>query len=66
MTDRIALMSLQNTMSMKVCEEMGLPKGLCHLGARVSKPVYGPKNVAYVVFLQSQLALDSWYTRRVG
>jgi len=66
MTDRIALMSLQNTMSMKVCEEMGLPKGLCHLGAPVSKPSYCPKNVAYAVFLQSQLALDSWYTRRVG
>lgn len=66
MNKKIAPVKLQNTMSMQVCEELGLPKEPGHLSAPVSKRSYRPKNVAYVVFLQSQLALDSWYTHRVG
>lgn len=43
MTDKIASISLQNTMSMQVCEELRLPKKTGHLSAPVSKPSYCPK-----------------------
>lgn len=67
MTVRIASIKIQNTISLLVCEEFGSIKGRGSIQRpNVQSARCCLKIVAFGSFLQSQAALNSWYTEKVG